>query len=464
MIATYSIATAFLFGFVIAEIILIIQNRIKASKYQNHIKIQNVNTGYAWLIFIIAVLFLTAVADIFLFSEFDSYSENIERKISIAYRIIFSIASLIQMIFGRTAYITENGICGIAYKIPKGNASYSIKKIGNETLLKLFTKSPTPDITYALKNKTENEVLELAKNIFPEYSDSLKIKKNWHRLRYTFFNFACCILCTSALIAWYFAEMPVIFVKNAVVPTNSEWALFENVGYWDLMFTNSFYYYDDFTSEDKEMIFHIDHLHDLTPNDLEILKKMPYLKHINVAANNIDDLTVIGELTQLKGLAFGGGKLYKKPKDYSPLENLTELKYFMGFGLYNFNDLTVFENADDLAYFELTMADIQGGLEVIGEKKNLLVLELYSCTAEDFSHIGNCVSLKELHLSKTNITDLSFLKNLTELEYLNISYTNAEDYSVLLEMPSLKKVSAAECNIPNEIIEKLTEKGVEIYT
>lgn len=97
-------------------------------------------------------------------------------------------------------------------------------------------------------------------------------------------------------------------------------------------------------------------------------------------------------------------------------------------------------------------------------KENLLNLNLFRSNISDFSPIGKCKKLKKLTISETNITDLSFLKNLKELKYLNISKTNAENYSALLEMPSLEQVSAVDCDIPNEIIEKLTEKGVEIYT
>ena len=199
--------------------------------------------------------------------------------------------------------------------------------------------------------------------------------------------------------------------------------------------------------------------------------------------------------------------MFVKPQDYSHIKNLTNLKYFSGLGLYNCNDLTIFENMDNLIYFELTAADIQKGLEVICEKENLACLNLFLCTTEDFSPIEKCVNLKKLVLSDTNVTDISFLKNLTELEYLTIENTNpeeydkigcctklkylhisntditdlsflknlnelerleivgidnAEDYSVLLEMPSLKHIyMSPKDSVPHVIIEALRENGIE---
>ncbi|MDE5860540.1 MAG: hypothetical protein K2H23_09205, partial [Oscillospiraceae bacterium] len=148
--------------------------------------------------------------------------------------------------------------------------------------------------------------------------------------------------------------------------------------------------------------------------------------------------------------------------DYLPLKNLTELKCFLGAGLENFHDLTVFENADELIYFELTCADIQNGLDTICEKENLLVLDFFRCTAEDFSPIGKCVNLKSLALPSTNVADLSFLKNLTKLEVLYISDIDADDYSVLLDLPKLKHLIAENCDIPTEISSELIANGVKI--
>lgn len=402
--------------------------------------------------------FFTAVIDIFWFSEFESFSENVERILSITYRMIFSAAILIRMIFGRTGYITENGVTGITYKLDKGSAQYSVKRVGKETLLKLYTKSENPDFTYVLKKKTEQEALALAAKLYPEYNGKHDMKRNLPVWRYTLLYLACGLICTGALAAWYFAEMPVVFVGDKIVKTNSEYAIFNHSFFYSS--SNSAVIPNDIL---EKTIDEIDSTREITSKDTAVLKKLPNLKYLDVVCNDIDDLTEIGGLTQLEMLRFGGGDMYEKPTDFSPLKNLKNIKYFTGAGCYDLNDLTLFENMDDLVYFELTMADIQSGLDVICEKENLLALNLFKCTAEDFSPIEKCVKLKQLTLSSTNVTDLSFIENLNELEYLDIGYTNVEDYSVLLKLPSLKKLGVNNCDIPEEIITELTEKGVKIY-
>lgn len=458
MIVTYAVASAVCLGLVFAEIILIIKNYIKANKCQKHIKIKNVNRAYSWWILALVAFILTAVIDIFWFSEFESFSENVERILSITYRMIFSAAILLSMTFGRTDYITENGITGMTYKLDKGSAQYSVKRIGGETLLKLYTKFENPDFTYVLKKKTEQEALVLVAELYPEYNGEHNMKRNWLVWKYTLFYFVCVLICTGSLTAWYFAEMPVVFVGDKIVKTNSECAIFD----YSFLYSshNSAVIPNDIL---EKILSEVDSTNKLTSKDITALKKLPNLKYLDVLDNNITDLTIIGELTQLEMLRFGGGIKIETPKDFSPLKNLKNIKYFTGAGCSALNDLTLFEDMDELVYFELTTADIQSGLDIICEKENLLDLNLFKCTSEDFSPIGKCSELKQLTLAYTNVTDLSFLEYLTELEYLDIDNVKAEDYSILLELPSLKKLGVRNCDIPNEIITELTEKGVKIY-
>lgn len=291
------------------------------------------------------------------------------------------------------------------------------------------------------------------------------------RKNYTLRNFIIIIgiglLLSGSLFAWYKIEKPFVIVGDRLVRTDSEYVLFSDLIYNSYSYGDYFKYlpeidekFDEiFNAMMTEYSAHTNY-YKFTSKDLNGLKDMPNLKHL--CLHNVPDLTEIGEVTTLEGLYFGGADKFEKPKDFTPLKNLTDLKYFTGLGLNDLNDLTVFENADDLLFFELTYADIQKGLDVIGSKDDLTILWLSFCTADDFSPIGNCKNLKVLYLNDTNVNDLSFLKNLTGLEKLNISGTNAEDYSVLLEMPSLTNLSAREGAIPDDILEKLEEKGVEI--
>lgn len=461
MVAVYAVASAVMLGYVFADVFLIIKNRINANKCQKHIKIKDVSGEYSHPILLsfaqlfVILYIITIIGDTFIYPKYEmlSFTENTEKLLRTVFFGIISARVIIFLIFGRTGYITENGITSRGFRFDKGKEQFSVKRNGSETLIRFCIKSKRY-VTYALNKETEQEALALAGELFPECDSTPVGKVHGHRLRYMLFSYGCGLVFAGVLTAWYFVTMPVIMVGDKIVKTESECAIFcffpsrgTAVIPGDIL--EKIHNAEDYSEK-------------ITSKDMTSLKKLSNLKYLDVMCNNIDDLTEIGGLTQLEMLRFGGGERYEKPTDYSPLKNLKNIKYFMGLGVYGLNDLTLFEDMD-FVYFELTATDIQNGLDVICEKENLLNLNLYRCTAEDFSPIGKCIKLKYLELSGTNVTDLSFLENLKELEYLGISNINSEDYSVLLELPSLKYLVSGGCNIPDKIINELTEKGMEIY-
>lgn len=464
----WTVFSAFTAGFLVTCIIEAVSTAIKKSKYGKRITIKPNPNNYGWIIFFGILQGLNAGLAVYSLEQtlkYRDFTRNffnsiILNSIKIVCYLILMCGCIIAYFLRTRSYLTEGGIVSDNSFFPVKSVKYSVETVGNEYMVNLYTKKPKPSYTYLIKNKEAISMLENHYEKTDGNAPDVKIKRDTVKYLLT-------LLCTSlifagGIFAWYENQKPFIFVKDTVVPTNTEWAMFCDAGYFDLMFTDTVDYYDDLNGKSQEMWDNRYDLQNLTPKDIIILKELPNLKHLDVIASDIDDLTTIGELTQLEGLAVGGGKMFAKPTDYSPLKNLTKLKYFMGYGLYNFNDMTVLENADDLAHLELTYADIQTGFDVIREKENLLVLELYSCTAEDFSPIGNCSKLKRLSLNKTNVDDLSFLENLKELEYLNINDVKAEDYSVLLELPKLNTLYAQNTDIPNYIVNKLAAKGVDV--
>lgn len=500
----WTVFSAFTAGFLVTCIIEIVSTTIKKSKHGKHITVKPYPNNYGWIIFFGILQGMNAGLAIYSLKNCRFTGSILNRIKIVCYLLI--ICSCILAYFLRTrAYITEEGIISNTSFFPVKSVKYSVETVENEIKIKLYTKRKNYDYMYYAKDKEAISMLEKLYDEFDGNSPSVKFKSGTVKYLLT-------LLCTSliffvGIFAWYETQKPVVFVGDKIVKTDSEYVLFSTAGYENLLFSNNSKYYGELAEKADGMYDYVDHSENITSDDIAALQQMPNLKHLNVATNNIDDLTEIGKLTQLEGLAFGGGKMYLKPNDYSPIKNLTNLKYFSGLGLYNFNDMTVFEKMDDLIYFELTFADIQNGLDVICGKEHLLDLSLYRCTAEDFSPIEKCVNLKRLSLSDTNVTDISFLKNLTELEYLDIDNTNpeeynkigcctklkflyisdtnitdlsflknlkslerldmvgidnAEDYSVLLEIPSLKHIDMSpKDSIPHEIIEMLREKGIE---
>lgn len=513
-IAIYSIALAVIIGFTIAEIVEIALLFFRSRKCNYRIAVKNSNKKYAWDISIIVVCIFAFFWRRNEFYAYYDFSEIVEYYISTSLYLLISLFMLIRFIFIRNAYITENGIIGAIFSHHKNDARYSIKRIGGETLLKLYTNSADPDVTYAIKRNNERKALALIKKLYPEYNGEPDMKRNLHGRRHTFFYIGCGLVCTSALAAWYFAEMPVVFVGDKIVKTDSEYALFDYMGMYRIPPTNVIppIKIDAFNDSDTPEFDYseIQNSEKITSNDLYMLKKMPNLKQLCLTDNYIYDFTEIGQLTKLEGLYFNCyDKEMQKHIDYTPLKNLVELKYFMGISMKNFDDFSIFENMDKLENVVLSDIDITSeNMEILCKKERLKGLSFLLCNFEDYSalnmckdlsyldisntnitnlsfcqnmpyletlytknltelesytDIGCCTNLKRLNISNSNITDISFLAGLNKLESIYMDKVSADDYSVLTELASLEylKVSNTD-DIPKEIINKLTQNGVLI--
>lgn len=500
----WTVFTAFTAGFLVTCIIEIVSTTIKKSKYGKRITVKPYPNNYGWIIFFGILQGMNAGLAVYSLKNC-RFTESILNRIKIVCYLLIICFCILAYFLRTRAYITEEGIISNTSFFPVKSVKYSVETVENEIKIKLYTKRKNYDYMYYAKDKEVVSMLEKLYDEFDGNAPSVKFKSGAVKYLLT-------LLCTSliffvGIFAWYEIQKPVVFIGDKIVKTDSEYALFDTFGYWRGLFGYVPEHIPELSEISNDMLMATDSSENIKPNDLAALAKMPNLKHLCVTCNNIDDLTEIGKLTQLEGLAFGGGNMFAKPQDYSPIKNLINLKYFSGLGLHNFNDLTLFENTDNLVLFELTGAEIKSGLDKICEKENLLDLNLYLCTAESFSDIGRCTKLKSLVLADTNVKDLSFIENLTELEYLNIQNTNAEnyykigkctklksltinnaniidisfvknlkslerlnmvgidnaeDYSVLLEMPSLQHIDMSpKDSIPHEIIEMLREKGIE---
>lgn len=446
-----------MWGYFIWCIIEAILMNIKIYRCGKSVPIKKHKSGDMWWYIIMGITCgLNAVTSVIRL-ELSSFTGGVFNVLEIAAYVPGSISFIMDYFLKTRAYITDEGIVMCDAFLPPWSVKYSVKTVENQIMIKLYTKRKNPDYIYLLKNREAVSMLENNYDEFDGTAASVKIKsymaRYWLTLAFAFLIFF------GGIFIWYEIKKPVVFVGDRIIKTDSEYAIFGGNSYFRSSKIGSLL--PDGVID--ELCDATDHSQKIKSKDMAALKKLPNLKYLDVTQNNITDLTVIGELTQLEFLRFGGGNKIEKPADFSPLKNLTNIKYFSGFGLYELTDLTLFENMDGLVYFELTSADIKDGLDVICEKEELLFLELFLCTAEDFSPIGKCTKLKYLGISKTNAADLSFLKNLAELETLDIDGINADDYSALTALPRLKDLYAMGTEIPQEIIDELTEKGVTVH-
>lgn len=460
IIAFYAVLSAVAAGKIVSDIIFAVSLNAESRKYKERIPIKKYSPQYSWVIAFAVLNVLNALAAVYELHSSGRFEEIVFSSVKIVCYTLIVIMCIFLLLLNTRAYITEDGVICFGKLFPPKSVKYSIKRTGGDMIIRLYSEKSRNDVKFTLKSN--DKAVEMTGKLYDEFDGKAKGCHGKSRaIRNNIILFSMMLVFVGGLFAWYGIKKPVVLVENTVIKTNSEYAVFGHWGFFNLYLGNDAEYFPEFDREHKLYYNNVD-CDSLTSKDLTVLKQMPNLRYVDVVAKNIDDITTIGELTQLEGLAIGGGDMFAKPTDYSPLKNLTNLKYFEGLGLYELNDLTVFENADDLAYFNITYTNIQTGLDVVCEKENLLVLKLYSCTAEDFSPIGKCAKLKKLNISETNVTDLSFLKNLSELERLDIENISVEDYSALLELPKLNKLYAEDTEIPYYIINKLAAKGVDV--
>ena len=139
------------------------------------------------------------------------------------------------------------------------------------------------------------------------------------------------------------------------------------------------------------------------------LAKLFALRSLAVNHWSSEDLSSIGEITQLTKLDLGENEQYEDIEFIANLHNLEELNLEDG----QFDDLTP-----------------------LSSLKNLRVLNLTNCDeVTDCSALGSVVSLEELRLNSTGIEDISALATLNKLQLLDLRGTEVSDLAALRGLP-----------------------------
>ncbi|MBD5141771.1 MAG: leucine-rich repeat domain-containing protein, partial [Ruminococcus sp.] len=322
----WTITTAVVAGLSLTCVIEAISTAIKKRKHGKRISIKMYNSSAMWWYIAFAILHgLKAITEIYGLKYCD-FTESVLSKIKIVCYLLIFITFIFAFFLRTRAYITEKGIITHMSFLPASVVKYSVKKEYEEYIINIYTKKEKPSYIYCTKKEKSVSMLENLYNEFDGNAANVKFKSGTAKYLLT-------LLCTSlifigGILAWYEIEKPILFVGDKIVKTDSEYAIFHlNMLYGEHLQIP----YDiiDKLYEERDVSEKI------TSKDTAALKKMPNLKYLNLMCNNIDDLTEIGDLTQLEMLRFGGGDMYEKPTDFSPLKNLKKIKYFTGAGCNN---------------------------------------------------------------------------------------------------------------------------------
>lgn len=178
---------------------------------------------------------------------------------------------------------------------------------------------------------------------------------------------------------------------------------------------------------------------DLEDGESEKIAELKKLKSIRINRTNMTDISFFEDLEHIEDVYFGGIGEYV---DFSILKSCKNLQEFCGsdFGI---TDLSDFQEVVSL--------------------KTFTILQISESKITDISDVKYLINLEEFSVPGMNISDISALKSCQKLKRVTITGMNTDtDCSVFLELPELEYLRVDEGVLPEDVKEKLLEKGVEV--
>lgn len=186
-------------------------------------------------------------------------------------------------------------------------------------------------------------------------------------------------------------------------------------------------------------------------NDVDSLKRMKFLKKLELINTKITDLSFLEKMPYLEHF-YCDGTFHAPITDWHYLQECKNMTVFCGEVVY-INDLSVFSGLTNLE--ELYIEYIYDAVLQVDDAKMLV---------SDLSGLETLVNLKKCYINGRDISDISQLKNCQKITHLGLRGIKPEtDCSVLLELPELTELNMDIGTLPDEIKEKLVAKGVEVY-
>ena len=216
------------------------------------------------------------------------------------------------------------------------------------------------------------------------------------------------------------------------------------------------------------------YLKDITP-----LKELTKLKKLVLKNNKIEDLSAIGNLTNLEELDLYGNRGIKSINGFENLKKLKKLLLNRTGGITDISPLKECKDLEELSiqnnkvssiealkdHEKLTLLDISGNKQITDlsplEKSTKMTRLLANGNKiESLNSLKNLTDLKEIHVSENKIKDLSPLEKLVNLEDLDIS--NNPDIESLGVLKNLTNITELKINNAKKVkdfspISKLTK-------
>ncbi len=167
--------------------------------------------------------------------------------------------------------------------------------------------------------------------------------------------------------------------------------------------------------------------------------------------------SVMGNLSNLTSLALWGNNI----RDISVLENLTNLKLLALHNISRVEDISVLGKLINLTNLNLSENNADN-IEVLRNLTNLTQLGLTDCKLSNINMLTNLTNLTVLNLDRNEIEDICALNNLTNLRVLYLSNNNIMDFTPIHNIiPNLTKfVYDGNPGVPSIQIEQINEENL----
>ncbi|MCM1060271.1 MAG: leucine-rich repeat domain-containing protein [Eubacterium sp.] len=171
-------------------------------------------------------------------------------------------------------------------------------------------------------------------------------------------------------------------------------------------------------------------------NDINAISNFTNLTKFHILINNqISDISILSDLTNLEELTIIGGKI----SDISALENLNNLKC-LDLNRNQIRDISVISKLMKLEELDLSNNKIND-ISALKSLTNLKVLDLSNNQISDINNLNDLTILKFLNLRGNQIYDINALKELTECEVLHLGANQIDNIDALKNLTKLNALS-----------------------
>ncbi|MGX6443809.1 leucine-rich repeat domain-containing protein [Neobacillus sp. K501] len=220
----------------------------------------------------------------------------------------------------------------------------------------------------------------------------------------------------------------------------------------------------DLLESDLEQIVSLD-LYEKGISDLTGIEKLVNLEWLELSYNQIVDLTPLTQLSKLDALDLTGNPI----TDGRPLGQISSLTS-LDLGSVKIKDFSFLKNLQKLDSLRLDDNQLEN-IEFLSGMENLVGLTLYDNNISDLNTILSLSNLEFLELKNNPIVDLAGIEGLQKLMILDLRLTQITNISAVeqlahlnyLVLGNMPKLDLSEYSPARNTIQKLEEKGVQVY-